>query len=132
MSECEGVPLGGNNSMCAPIHSMLFLHSSRYRWLQHTSFLWDYDGHKLNRYLTNPAKQPQYRNQRFHEDFLCKLKDRTKAGDPEEVIDHVCRVMATHYGAQLVDASLDQANELLHAAEHNSELTSSVVQLLPP
>ncbi|CAK4082369.1 unnamed protein product [Aphanomyces euteiches] len=44
------------------------------RWLHHTSFLWDYDPANML-YLQNPAKQPKYRAQRDHVDFLCKLKD---------------------------------------------------------
>lgn len=99
------------------------------RWLQHTSFLWDFDGHKLNKYLANPAKQPHYRNKRHHGDFLCKLKDRTPSGDPEEVIDKICLAMATLYGAQLEEVSLDHANEFLQVAANNNELTSKVLLL---
>ncbi|RHY51989.1 hypothetical protein DYB30_004309 [Aphanomyces astaci] len=44
------------------------------RWLHHTSFLWDYSAVNM-KYLQNPAKQPKYRAQRDHSDFLCKLKD---------------------------------------------------------
>ncbi|RQM21484.1 hypothetical protein B5M09_008541 [Aphanomyces astaci] len=44
------------------------------RWLHHTSFLWDYSALNM-KYLQNPAKQPKYRAQRDHSDFLCKLKD---------------------------------------------------------
>jgi lipoate-protein ligase A len=48
----------------------------KHRWLQHTSFLWDFDDAKLNAYLALPEKQPAYRQQRPHSDFVCRLKDR--------------------------------------------------------
>ena len=47
---------------------------SRGRWLHHTSFLWDFDPKNME-YLTNPARQPKYRQQRSHHEFLCPLKD---------------------------------------------------------
>lgn len=46
------------------------------RWLQHTSFLWDYEQKYMDRYLKLPKKIPEYRQNRAHGDFLCKLKDR--------------------------------------------------------
>ncbi|HEY2811667.1 MAG TPA: lipoate--protein ligase family protein [Rhabdochlamydiaceae bacterium] len=42
------------------------------RWLHHTSFLWDYCPEKMS-YLLLPKKAPQYRQQRTHTDFLCRL-----------------------------------------------------------
>uniref|UniRef100_A0A7S1Z0V4 BPL/LPL catalytic domain-containing protein n=1 Tax=Trieres chinensis TaxID=1514140 RepID=A0A7S1Z0V4_TRICV len=42
-------------------------------WLHHTSFLWDYVDEHMN-YLTLPEKQPDYRENRSHEEFLVKLK----------------------------------------------------------
>ncbi|OWZ21169.1 hypothetical protein PHMEG_0004322 [Phytophthora megakarya] len=50
---------------------------SKGRWLHHTSFLWDFDPKNME-YLTNPARQPKYRQQRSHLDFLCPLKDVLK------------------------------------------------------
>uniref|UniRef100_M4BIS4 BPL/LPL catalytic domain-containing protein n=1 Tax=Hyaloperonospora arabidopsidis (strain Emoy2) TaxID=559515 RepID=M4BIS4_HYAAE len=50
---------------------------SRGRWLHHTSFLWDFDPKNME-YLTHPARQPKYRQQRSHLDFLCPLKDALK------------------------------------------------------
>jgi len=44
------------------------------RWLQHTSFLWDYCPHKMKSLLI-PRKVPQYREGRNHEDFLCTLNN---------------------------------------------------------
>ncbi|MBS0624751.1 MAG: lipoate--protein ligase family protein [Verrucomicrobia bacterium] len=44
------------------------------RWLHHTSFLWDYRESNME-YLQLPPKRPQYRLDRAHSDFLCRLKD---------------------------------------------------------
>ena len=42
------------------------------RWLHHTSFLWDYNETNMD-YLLLPPKRPQYRQDRSHNDFLCRL-----------------------------------------------------------
>ena len=44
------------------------------RVLHHTSFLWDYDLEKMN-LLKMPEKTPEYRKNRTHQEFVCKLKD---------------------------------------------------------
>ncbi|HSW72739.1 MAG TPA: lipoate--protein ligase family protein [Chlamydiales bacterium] len=43
------------------------------RSMQHTSFLWDYHPETMN-ILLHPKKTPKYRENRPHEEFLCKLK----------------------------------------------------------
>jgi lipoate-protein ligase A len=44
------------------------------RWLHHTSFLWDY--HSANmQYLLMPQRTPNYRKNRSHDEFLCRLSD---------------------------------------------------------
>lgn len=45
------------------------------RWLQHTSFLWDFCPVKMSSLLL-PKKTPPYRQGRSHQDFLCTLKER--------------------------------------------------------
>ncbi|KAI9917223.1 hypothetical protein PsorP6_012414 [Peronosclerospora sorghi] len=50
---------------------------SRGRWLHHTSFLWDFNPRNME-YLTNPARQPTYREQRRHVDFLSPLEKMLK------------------------------------------------------
>ncbi len=42
------------------------------RWLQHTSFLWDFCPNRMETLLF-PQRTPSYRDRRSHEDFLCKL-----------------------------------------------------------
>lgn len=44
------------------------------RWLHHTSLLWDYDPANMA-LLTNPARQPEYRQRRAHGDFLLRLRE---------------------------------------------------------
>jgi len=46
----------------------------RGRWLQHTSFLWDYDP-ALMGLLKHPPKMPSYRQNRDHEAFICRLEE---------------------------------------------------------
>ena len=49
-------------------------HLSKGRWLHHSSLLWDFSPEKMN-YLQMPLKMPRYRNQRSHNEFLCRLRD---------------------------------------------------------
>lgn len=42
------------------------------RWLHHTTFLYDYTPENMN-YLLHPKRQPDYRKQRPHTDFLTTL-----------------------------------------------------------
>lgn len=46
----------------------------RFRWVHHSTFLWDMDINKLSRYLPMPQKQPSYRKQRKHQDFLTTIR----------------------------------------------------------
>lgn len=54
------------------------------RWLLHTSFLFDYDPKNME-LLTLPEKRPLYRQNRSHEEFLCRLNDFAKT--PQELIE---------------------------------------------
>ncbi|VVB09263.1 unnamed protein product [Arabis nemorensis] len=47
---------------------------TRNRWIHHTSFLWDYSENNMA-YLKLPSRVPQYRLERDHTDFVCKMKD---------------------------------------------------------
>ena len=54
------------------------LYIKKDRWLIHTSFLWDYDSTRMN-LLKHPAKTPQYREGRSHEEFICRLSDHLES-----------------------------------------------------
>ncbi len=56
------------------------------KWLHHTSFLWDYKETNMS-YLLLPPKRPDYRLDRPHTDFLCRLKD--VAPSPQSLIDQL-------------------------------------------
>ena len=47
---------------------------SKNRFVHHTSFLWDFLPQRME-YLKQPNKQPEYRENRTHLDFLTKIKD---------------------------------------------------------
>ena len=53
------------------------------RWLQHTSFLWDYQPERMC-YLKHPPKTPAYRAGRSHDAFLSRLMDHFE--DKEELV----------------------------------------------
>jgi len=55
------------------------------RWLHHTSFLWDYKKEEMD-LLFLPSKQPKYRNNRNHGDFLCKLKNHFSSKEEFQTI----------------------------------------------
>ena len=44
------------------------------RFVQHTSFLWDFSSKNME-YLLHPKKTPAYRENRKHKQFLCTLKE---------------------------------------------------------
>eukprot|EP01090_Pellita_catalonica_P004884 TRINITY_DN14698_c0_g1_i1.p1 TRINITY_DN14698_c0_g1~~TRINITY_DN14698_c0_g1_i1.p1 ORF type:complete len:266 (-),score=35.47 TRINITY_DN14698_c0_g1_i1:11-775(-) len=58
---------------------------SRGSWLQHTSFLWDFDPEKLDRYLRLPQRTPQYRRKRSHADFLTNIKTLLDSEEAENL-----------------------------------------------
>lgn len=60
------------------------------RWLHHSSFLWDYAGKNMN-YLLLPSKQPKYRENRSHEEFLTRLKDH--AISPEDLVSKMKKTL---------------------------------------
>lgn len=64
------------------------------RWLHHTSFLWDYTAKNME-YLTLPKKQPDYRANRTHDDFLCRLKDF--APSPDTLIERLKDCLSSHF-----------------------------------
>ena len=67
------------------------------RWLHHTCFLWDYDPTKMD-YLLVPQRQPKYRANRSHSNFLCTL--RSHFPDKKNLIDALYAHIKTHLNAE--------------------------------
>ncbi len=64
------------------------------RWLHHTSLLHDYRTENMA-YLLMPEKQPKYRQNRAHDDFVCRLKDFMP--DPAALFDGLLEQLASHF-----------------------------------
>lgn len=58
------------------------------RWLHHTTFLWDYQPEFMD-CLALPQKMPLYRQQRSHENFICRLKDYFTGQESAKFLEHV-------------------------------------------
>lgn len=70
---------------------------SKNRWVHHTTFLWDYTREKMN-LLKMPKRQPAYREQREHGDFLTKLKKHISS--PESVADKIAKKLHKEFKVQ--------------------------------
>jgi lipoate-protein ligase A len=75
-------------------------------WLHHTSFLWDYDDDNME-YLSLPSKQPDYRENRSHEDFLVKLSTYYGSLKPTTFFEHVKQACKNEF--EVEDVTLKQA-----------------------
>jgi len=98
------------------------------RWLQHTSFLWDYDAAKLGSYLPLPEKQPAYRQQRTHAEFLCRLRDCFPSSSIERMTDVICEAMIG-LGVRLVEVPSKEVEGLVLEAQAAGQLTSHEINL---
>ncbi len=81
---------------------------AKQRWLHHSSLLWDFDLHNMN-YLSMPPKMPQYRQQRPHDEFLCRLKDHfpSRAHFQQGLIQYLCHCFDVR------EMTLDQCHEIM-------------------
>jgi lipoate-protein ligase A len=67
------------------------------RWLHHTTFLWDYKAQNMD-YLLLPTKRPQYRQNRSHNQFLCRLNEF--APSAEKLIDQLQQELAKRFSIE--------------------------------
>ena len=74
------------------------------RWLHHTSFLWDYSSKYMDLLLI-PKKIPKYRNDRRHQDFLCRLREHFS--HPQEIIMALKTALRKRF--EIKEATLDDA-----------------------
>jgi hypothetical protein len=91
------------------------------RWLQHTSFLWDFDEDRMNQFLAFPDKCPQYRGKRTHAQFLCKLKERVNGMSVEEIVVEIRKSFANKLigFAEMVDINLCYKNISNNISDYN-------------
>lgn len=78
------------------------------RWLHHTTFLWDYCSSRMN-VLLHPKKTPSYRENRSHEQFICKLKNYIS--DKEKWISELAENLENYF--EVCQGSLRIAEEML-------------------
>lgn len=74
----------------------------RDRWLHHTSLLWDFHDTAMD-YLAHPKRQPQYRAQRSHCDFLCRLKDHVAT--PHQIFEGIHTQLAQSFRVERCDVA---------------------------
>ena len=99
---------------------------SKDRWLHHTSFLWDFREETM-KYLTNPAKQPRYRANRSHSDFLAPLK--TYLPDRNALATRI-EAALEGMGLEVAPASIEQAEDAVATHHRGSGVgTTGVVDL---
>ncbi|RLN43673.1 hypothetical protein BBJ28_00003997 [Nothophytophthora sp. Chile5] len=105
------------------------------RWLHHTSFLWDFDPRNME-YLTNPARQPAYRLQRDHTEFLVPLKDvlKTENASRDQFESELRAELAHNF--TLEDVDVEEIEPLLEQEHRKStrflELYASSVSRIHP
>lgn len=75
------------------------------RWVHHTTFLWDYKDANMA-LLKMPEKKPDYRADRDHSDFVCRLKDHLPSKDA--FVSKLKETIDTRYGLEMSDLSLIQ------------------------
>ena len=82
---------------------------SKNRFVHHTSFLWDFLPQRME-YLKQPNKQPEYRENRTHLNFLTKIKDNVdcERGDFEKIILDSLK--------PIFDVKVVEFDELIHIA----------------
>lgn len=78
------------------------------RFLHHTSFLWEFDPLKMD-YLLQPKKQPEYRQNRPHSDFLTSLFPHFSS--IERFVDALKRSLSAFFSLQ--ELSQEEAKKTL-------------------
>lgn len=87
------------------------------RWLHHSSFLWNYTSENM-RLLKMPPKMPEYRQQRPHEEFLCRLGDHFPCRQSflEQFLSHIKN------SVELTTANPAEIQNLLQAPHRRATL----------
>ncbi len=90
------------------------------RWLLHTSFLWNYEDHRME-LLQHPRKTPSYRAERKHTDFMCRLCEIFPCRD--QWIQTLIGELAKHYSV----SPLEVASLLPLLAQPHRQATKRVL-----
>jgi lipoate-protein ligase A len=69
---------------------------TKWRFVHHTSFLWDYDNENM-KYLSLPDRRPDYRRDRDHGEFLGKLKDYMHPPTKNDVLTRVVKRLGDYF-----------------------------------
>ena len=77
------------------------------RFLNHTSFLWSWEKTRLQ-CLKHPAKEPSWRQQRAHEEFMGQL--RSYFSSKEELLQKILEALSLSFTLEI--ASLDEVEHL--------------------
>jgi lipoate-protein ligase A len=85
------------------------------RWLHHSSLLWDFD-EKMMDYLHLPRKRPNYREERSHKQFLCRLKDWIP--EKELLFKRLREIIEKSYKCE--EVSIDEILPLLEAGHRKT------------
>jgi len=83
------------------------------RWLHHTSLLWEYERERMS-LLRMPAKRPEYRASRPHEEFIRGLR---AAGVPDRAAFVEAVIAATADRLELREVSIEETHAAM-AAPH--------------
>ena len=83
---------------------------SKDRFVHHTSFLWNFLPERME-YLKQPNKQPEYRGNRTHVDFLTTIKDNVDC-DKEEFEDAIRNSLKSTF-----DVNSVEYDEFVHTAQ---------------
>ena len=95
------------------------------RWVHHTSYLWDFERDNMS-LLTNPKKQPEYREGRDHNDFLCRLAEFWP--DRSTLEEALVQQLEARYKVQEVD--IETAEE--QVLQHDHRRANKFVDLYDP
>ena len=102
------------------------------KFLQHTSFLWDYKDERMA-LLKNPEKQPAYRERREHEGFVQRLKrtvgddiDKERIRFVDGLIDSCARGVDWD---DVVDVSVEEVLSVLRAYQDSRQRPGKQVLL---
>lgn len=91
------------------------------RFVHHSTLLWDYDDGLMD-VLRLPERVPNYRKQRSHSDFLCRLCDFLPCR--EGFIDGLLSALATHF--RLESLSLSTAQGALSLTHRRSTIVEAL------